>query len=300
MSKRKQTTVFVPAILILLSTPVFLKVRTSYAQSTQSAQSIAADCITSPGSAPPQGSHWYFRVDRMLHRRCWYLGPEGARVQAEAPRAELPKRLPLPRPPSLSIESPPAADHAGTVAARTANNANDVDPSSILRWPRVIANPITGEPVFESNDVVIGNTDAKEQMITSAQDDMPLVWPALTPADLARSDLKIISPERILMMLAGAFACALMVGLIVRRADADLVVRTSPPERRRSTTPLRRLVEQNPAARIDRPATATLSMFNRDSNSETRSDIARTSLRPAEPDRATEVRILRRRVAGLP
>jgi hypothetical protein len=266
MPKRKQTTIFVPAILVLLSTAVFLKARTSFAQSVQS---VAADCITSPGSAPPQGSHWYFRVDRMLHRRCWYLGPEGARLQASAPRAELPMRLPPPRPPSLSIESLPATDNAGTVSSRMTNNESDIDSSSILRWRRVISSTMTNEPGFESNNVAIGNTGAEEQMTTSAQDDMPLVWPALTSADVATIDLRIISPERMLMMLAGAFACAMMVGLIVRRAGADLVARASPPDRRRSTTTLRRLVEQNPAARIERPAAATLLSFIPNSNSET-------------------------------
>ena len=34
--------------------------------------------IASPGrnATAPQGSHWYYRVDRLSHRECWYLGPE--------------------------------------------------------------------------------------------------------------------------------------------------------------------------------------------------------------------------------
>jgi hypothetical protein len=255
----KQINVFVPAILILLPTAVFLKARTSFAQI------VAADCITNPGSASPQGSHWYYRMDRMLYRRCWYLGTEVARMPAGAPRAELPMRLPPPTP--LPAEFLFSTANAGTVAAQMTSNENNVDPSSILRWRRVTSSTTTGEPGSESNNVAI---DADERTTMSAQDDMPLVWPALTPADVAAIDPQIVSSKRMLMMLAGAFFCAaMMVRLIVRRSGANPVVRTSPPNR-----------------------------FLRNSNRKARGDIARTPLRSAESDRATEVRILRR-VAGL-
>jgi hypothetical protein len=44
---------------------------------------------------------------------------------------------------------------------------------------RVTSSTTTGERGSESNNVAIGNTDADERMTTSAQDDMPLVWPTL-------------------------------------------------------------------------------------------------------------------------
>jgi hypothetical protein len=34
------------------------------------------DCLSGPNTAAPQGSHWYYRVDRLNHRECWYLGSE--------------------------------------------------------------------------------------------------------------------------------------------------------------------------------------------------------------------------------
>jgi hypothetical protein len=48
------------------------------------------NCIAKPNSAAPQGSHWYYRVDRAANRRCWFLGPEGLKVR----QTESPKRLP--------------------------------------------------------------------------------------------------------------------------------------------------------------------------------------------------------------
>src|SRR5262245_11800658 len=40
----------------------------------------ADDCITTPNAAPPQGNHWYYRIDRTTQRHCWYLRPESEKV----------------------------------------------------------------------------------------------------------------------------------------------------------------------------------------------------------------------------
>jgi hypothetical protein len=33
----------------------------------------AIDCLAAPNASPPQGQHWYYRIDRPNHRKCWYL-----------------------------------------------------------------------------------------------------------------------------------------------------------------------------------------------------------------------------------
>ena len=48
------------------------------------AERAAGECLARPGSAAPQGSHWYYRVDRSSMRRCWYLGPVGAQMRRAA------------------------------------------------------------------------------------------------------------------------------------------------------------------------------------------------------------------------
>jgi hypothetical protein len=60
------------------------------------AESAGDDCVAKPNSAAPQGSHWYYRVDRTANRRCWFLGPEGLKMR----QAQSPKRL-------LSVTSTP-------------------------------------------------------------------------------------------------------------------------------------------------------------------------------------------------
>jgi hypothetical protein len=50
----------------------------------------AAECLTEPNRDPPQGSHWFYRVDRTTDRRCWYLRawtpPSSADPQRATPR----------------------------------------------------------------------------------------------------------------------------------------------------------------------------------------------------------------------
>jgi hypothetical protein len=58
--------------MFLILAEVFLTARASRA---------ADDCVSKPNATPPQGTHWYYRVDRTTHRQCWYLGAEEAKVR---------------------------------------------------------------------------------------------------------------------------------------------------------------------------------------------------------------------------
>src|SRR5262249_51560173 len=42
------------------------------------------ECLAGPNKLSPQGSHWYYRVDRVNRRKCWYLGPLGRRTTPSA------------------------------------------------------------------------------------------------------------------------------------------------------------------------------------------------------------------------
>jgi hypothetical protein len=38
------------------------------------------DCVTEPKDSPSQGSHWYYHVDPVTHRKCWHQGAEGLTI----------------------------------------------------------------------------------------------------------------------------------------------------------------------------------------------------------------------------
>src|SRR3981189_2697091 len=58
-----------------------------------SAARAATDCLAAPNAQPPSGSHWYYRVDRVKKRKCWYMGPQGAKVRSDASQVASPELL---------------------------------------------------------------------------------------------------------------------------------------------------------------------------------------------------------------
>jgi hypothetical protein len=66
-----------------------------------SAASAANDCLSGPKDETPEGSHWYYRIDRATKRHCWYLREEvGRPLQITAPNSP-----PSAKPPSPKAEA---------------------------------------------------------------------------------------------------------------------------------------------------------------------------------------------------
>jgi hypothetical protein len=61
------------------------------------AEPAAAGCLNRPNTTAPQGSHWFYRVDRETHRQCWFLGPEQMMKRQTMARVKLPVPKPVPR-----------------------------------------------------------------------------------------------------------------------------------------------------------------------------------------------------------
>lgn len=57
-----------------------------------SAEPAAEECLAKPKGPAPAGRHWYYRTNRELKRKCWFLGDAGAKTVA----ATLPKEAVLP------------------------------------------------------------------------------------------------------------------------------------------------------------------------------------------------------------
>lgn len=78
--------------------------RTPETGSIQVAQ-VADSCLSAPSGATPSGSHWYYRIDRVTKRQCWYLREESEKADDKFARAAPPESAPA---------SPPSADAART------------------------------------------------------------------------------------------------------------------------------------------------------------------------------------------
>jgi hypothetical protein len=190
---------FVPVILVIAFAAISLTARSTLAQ-------LAADeCVTKPSSAAPQGTHWYFRVNRSDHRHCWYVGPEGARVRAAARPAEPPTLSGLTSPVPVPTERPAKAESAEIDLGKTERAGEFA-----TRWPDIQGSYDSDarEPSSPTS------SHAEKRIAADSEDDMPLIWPILSPADRAVASSPPQSAamfEHILALLAGALTFAAML-----------------------------------------------------------------------------------------
>jgi len=52
------------------------------------------DCLGAPNMDPPHGSHWYYRLDGVRQRHCWFLGAEGRKARVEPEVQSIAKSAP--------------------------------------------------------------------------------------------------------------------------------------------------------------------------------------------------------------
>ena len=193
----KRETVFASAIIAALVPVMVLSVGLHHAQGA------ADNCLAKPNAAPPQGSHWYYRVDQAGNRRCWYLGPKDAKPrQAWSPKPQSALN-PAPKPASQPMATATAATPAQLVArAADASATSSALPTS--------ANAVDGEPASAIDG-------AGEHAGMHPEDDMPLT--VLTAADLdAAEALPGWSPksEPKLVYVAAALALLMIVRKVFR------------------------------------------------------------------------------------
>src|SRR5579884_3513791 len=84
----------------------------------------AEDCLAAPNGPAPQGSHWYYRIDRAKQRKCWYVHAimTSAARTGELPRASatapvVDSKLPAAAP-AQSADLPPDVPLAASDADR--------------------------------------------------------------------------------------------------------------------------------------------------------------------------------------
>jgi hypothetical protein len=77
---RKQIITFVPATIGVVLSLGGLTV--------SGRNAVADDCILKPNAPSPQGSHWYYRTDRVNNRQCWYLRSDDGQAQGSQEPAE--------------------------------------------------------------------------------------------------------------------------------------------------------------------------------------------------------------------
>jgi hypothetical protein len=222
-------TIFVTAILVIVVAAVSLTARTSIAQRA------ADECITKPSSTAPQGSHWYYRIDRATRRQCWYLGAEGEKIRARQAGSRVKSSAPKPtRQPTTETSEQPTtqtsdktttaeaapvktaaaeATPAPTIAGEAPAAVDDPTAAFSTRWPALpkTAGAIEREPASMSNSYA-------DEHSSDPLEGASLAWPIVTSANLPAAGRMLESAfrsDRMLALLAGALGlAAILIGMV--------------------------------------------------------------------------------------
>ncbi len=219
---------------LLLAPAVLVSVAMALSISRSNPARAADECVSRPGASAPQGSHWYYRVDRSTHEHCWYLGPEGAKVVPTESRRTQPVtqpvtqsvlRLPVPRP-AWPGENAYASAVPVVMAARPKAAPDEAAPSFAMRWPSTAAavgrERVGGNKADLIRETVSASNYAAEGGGASENDDMPAIWPVLEPADHAYTAAQPSRPPV-------AFLAAVIGGALLSFAVAAcFILRGSP------------------------------------------------------------------------
>jgi hypothetical protein len=228
--------------------------------------SAADDCLAKPNAPSPPGQHWYYHLDRATHRECWYLGVPGAKVRArpqqattspERPTSSRPLAQPLRQPPAPAATAAPADD--AIAPAETPVTRDEVTVTSPSRWSSVSPSPT----LLQTEPQPSRSSYAQEQPSPAreTEEEMPLIWPILSPAELAAAEQPSTSSAS-LAQLAALLAvvlglAALFARLAFRFSAMRKHVGAKAPEQRSATA--RREVSRRPA-KVARPRSPTPDM----------------------------------------
>jgi hypothetical protein len=196
----------------------------------------AEDCIVGPKGQAPQGSHWYYSLNRVTHHKCWYLGAEGLKVrQVASPkpsssamptlqqRAEMPilksvadahaEQLidePSAEPP---IVANPTAQPLPDATEDAAAGVNSRGWALSSRWP----NELNSSGSTDREPGLMSNPDTHGHSRMDLQDEKP---PVVTTTRLATPEATVSSGRPLLALLAGALALVAIIGPMIFKYSA--------------------------------------------------------------------------------
>jgi hypothetical protein len=229
---------YVPMIIVLVVAGVVF---------TERASSAAQECIAEPNAPAPQGSHWYYRVDRVSKRQCWYLAAESAKVRAPARETE--SRVPTPAAkPAMQTASEKPVDEALVDGAAAAPEKTPPAVAS-LTWQGLPTS------AFSSGDgILLGNAERPP----AAESTQP--QPAASPAVAEPTPDSAFGLGSLLAVLVGALGLAAAIGYAIMKLAASPSKRChparialkpaqagcEPPEKRRRTAAALHCAETSP------------------------------------------------------
>jgi hypothetical protein len=185
---------FAPALLagvvagasLATMTDLRAQVITTAAEAATPVTQAAADgCLSAPQGATPSGSHWYYRIDRVTKRQCWYLREESDTADDKFARAAPPASAPA------SAPEEPAAPQQRTITRKSIADARAewisqprAEPSPPARVERTAAAAAPAPVVQNSPRAAMPNVLAPAPLSSMRWNDAPTTRSLATPTGL--------------------------------------------------------------------------------------------------------------------
>jgi len=151
---------------------------------TPATQAAADSCLSAPQGATPSGSHWYYRIDRVTKRQCWYLREESDAADDKFARAAPPASAPAP------AAEEPAAPQQRTITRKSIADARAewisqprAEPNAPAKVERTVA-AVPAPAVQNSPRAAMPNVLAPAPLSSMRWNDAPVVRASANPTDL--------------------------------------------------------------------------------------------------------------------
>lgn len=170
------------------------------------AASAAEECLSAPKGASPEGSHWYYRIDRATKRHCWYLGQRDKHSQAasHSTRSEKSAAAKTENSTQRSIADAHAELPAGAVLQQANRDDGAVRAAS--------ADPVTVAENTQTQTTAPAWPDPQGSVVASRWPDLPTASTAISPppgvTQLAKSQPSDAAPAPPAAVAAAPVAAA--------------------------------------------------------------------------------------------
>ena len=151
-------------------------------------QAAADSCLSAPKGATPSGSHWYYRIDRVTKRQCWYLREESDTADDKFARAAPPASAPAPS----SAAAEPAPPQQRTITRNAIADARAewtsqqarAEPNSPAKVERRTVAAAPAPAVQNAPRAAMPNVLAPAPLASMRWNDAPVIRASANPTDL--------------------------------------------------------------------------------------------------------------------
>lgn len=159
----------------------------AFAAPDNAAPPAAPECLSSPKSTAPAGSHWFYRTDRANKRKCWYLADASTKTVKTA--AAKPSHPAPAKPAAAEKDASPSFGNA-RAEMETANAAPDDEKLQDSVWPAIPDKATVDVPQANAQ-----NADAQQNSADAPRQTAQSAVPQDAPLQQQSIDTTVSSPQ---------------------------------------------------------------------------------------------------------